>query len=306
MRINSVSSILILVLAAFSQMRCSQLPQSTQTETNLPHLKSEQQTQWQHWVDKYDKGRRSDSGWLSLAGLFWLQPGDNSLGSQADNQHVFPSATPQEIGIVSVNGDDIEMTVKSDLVKIDGQASKHARLIPNETQVSFLSYSFYIIKREKGYAIRLKNKLNPSIAHFQGTHFYPYNPKLRVTAKLIPASKDKTINIATVYNTVRKNDSAGLLEFTWQGETYQLEAVSYGKDAPMALMFVDETSQETTYGAGRFLDVEWPKDGDTTTIDFNYAYNPPCAITPFATCPLPPRQNHLDFKVEAGETFSGH
>jgi len=302
MRNQSIAAILTLLILTFSQIGCSQLPQSNSTKVTT----SKSQAQWQQWVTKYDKGRRSNTGWLSLAGLFWLQQGDNSLGSLSTNQHILPSGSPEELGVISVKDDNIQISVTSEAVKIDGQPLSNARLNPNETQVTFSSYSFYIIKREKGYAVRLKNKLNPSIKHFKGTHFYHYNPELKVTAKLIPPSHKKTIDIATVYNTVRKNDSAGLLEFIWQGKSYQLEAISYGKDEPMALMFVDETSQDTTYGAGRFLDVEWPKDGDMTSIDFNYAYNPPCAITPFATCPLPPRQNHLDFKVEAGELFSGH
>ncbi|MDQ7048626.1 MAG: DUF1684 domain-containing protein [Enterobacterales bacterium] len=304
--LNRPVSVLILLLILVSLVGCFPVCTTTPSNSNRETLQSANFSNWNQWVEKYDKGRRSDSGWLSLAGLFWLQSGTNSLGSLSNNLHIFPNGSPPEIGVITVNGDDIDFTVKSDQVKINGKITEQAKLIPNETQVLFGSYSFYIIKREKGYAIRLKNKLNQSIAHFRGTLFYPYNPKLRVIAKLIPATKDKTISIATVYNTVRNNDSAGLLEFTWQGKIYQLEAVSYGKDEPMALMFVDETSQQTTYGAGRFLDVNWPKQGDTTVIDFNYAYNPPCAITAFATCPLPPRQNHLDFKVEAGETFTGH
>jgi uncharacterized protein (DUF1684 family) len=109
---------------------------------------------------------------------------------------------------------------------------------------------------------------------------------------LIKHKTPQKIQIATVYDTVRENDSAGWIEFEFKGEKHRLQAVSYGIEGPMSLMFADETGQETTYGS------------DMTVINFNYAYNPPCAITPFATCPLPPFSNRLGFKVEAGELYS--
>jgi len=261
---------------------------------------------WQNWVNKYDKGRRSENGWLSLVGLYWLKEGNNTLGSAKGNQHRFPAAMPATFGELTITGDKIQFTRKAKDILIDKKDIESSTLIVNETTVSLGSYSFYVIKREKGFAIRLKDSKSPHLAKYDGAHFYPYSKNWSVPARLIKNETAKKINIATVYGTVRENDSAGILEFTVNGKTLRLEAVSYGPEEPMALMFADETSQETTYGAGRFLDVDWPKDGDKTTINFNYAYNPPCAITEFATCPLPPRQNRLDVGVEAGELFSGH
>ncbi len=297
---------LLLLLVIFNLMSCSQRPKPQLERSKQLDKEVAFEQKWQQWVDDYDKSRRSDSGWLSLAGLYWLNQGDNKLGSQSSNHHIFPSLAPEHLGVVNVNGDKLVFEVADEAVRIDGKKVKKAELLVNKTQVTFSSFSFHVIKRERGFAIRLKNKLNPSIKQFKGTHFYPYNKSFRVKAKLIPAKDKQTIKIATVYNTVRQNDLAGILEFEWMGKTYRLEAVSYGKDTPMSLMFVDETSQETTYGAGRYLSVEWPQDNDITIIDFNYAYNPPCAITSFATCPLPPQQNRLDFAVAAGELFSGH
>ena len=220
--------------------------------------------------------------------------------------HRFPEETPSDFGHLSISGKQVHFARSSNEVRIDGKDIDSLALIPNETLVSLGTYSFYIIERERGFAIRLKNIENPSIAAFEGTHFYPYSQSWVVPARLVKHASPQKISIATVYGTVRENDSAGWLEFVYQGEKVRLQAVSYGPDTPMMLMFADETSRSTTYGAGRFLDVKWPAEGDSTFLDFNRAYNPPCAITPFATCPLPPPQNRLSLSVEAGELFGGH
>jgi uncharacterized protein (DUF1684 family) len=259
---------------------------------------------WQKWVDDYSKGLSSKEGWLSLAGLYWLSEGDNTLGTDKSNHHIFPAGTPSFFGVVNISNERVSFIRKNLNIKIDDADIESKILVLNETTVSFNSYSFYIIKRERGFAIRLKNTNNSSSTKYAGAHFYPYSETLAVPAKLIQHKTPQKIQIATVYDTVRENDSAGWLEFEFNGEKHRLQAVSYGKEVPMSLMFADETGQETTYGAGRYLDVDWPMNGsDMTVINFNYAYNPPCAITPFATCPLPPFSNRLAFKVEAGELF---
>ena len=261
---------------------------------------------WQSWVDEYDENRRSKDSWLSLAGLYWLKEGENSLGSGEHNLHRFPEGTPLDFGKLSISGKQIKFVRTSKDVRIDGQDIDSQSVIPNETVVSLGAYSFYVIERERGYAIRLKNIENPSISAFDGTQFYPYSNSWVIPAKLVKHDAPQKISIATVYSTIRENDSAGWLEFDYQGKKLRLQAVSYGPDTPMMLMFADATSRSTTYGAGRFLDVEWPEEGDDTFLDFNRAYNPPCAITAFATCPLPPPQNRLGISVEAGELFSRH
>ena len=261
---------------------------------------------WQQWVHQYDQALRSEDGWLSLAGLFWLHAGVNSIGAAAGNDHRFPEGTPAEFGTIVVTNGQIRFTRQSDEIRIDGKDIHSRVLVENETVVSFDSYSFYIIKREKGFAIRLKNNSNPSIARFDGAHFYPYSDSWHIPARLIKHETPQKINIATVYETIRENDSAGWLEFEVEGKKLRLQAVSYGPETPMSIMFADQTRFSTTYGAGRYLDVEWPQEGDMTVIDFNRAYNPPCAITAFATCPLPPRQNRMDIAIEAGELFNQH
>lgn len=290
---NNLLLILILLIA-LSIVACSSI-------YRLPPKQ-----QWQNWVKDYDKDRRSENGWLSLVGLYWLDEGKNTLGSVKGNKHRFPNDTPANWGTITINDNSIDFTRLSNEVRIDDNNIESQALELDKTIISFGPYSFFIIKREQRYAIRLKNSNSQYLTNFKDSNFYPYSEQLVVPARLIKNKTPKKIKIATVYGTVRDNDSAGVLEFEYAGKTLHLEAVSYGDEEPMTLMFTDETSEESTYGAGRYLEVKWPKDGEMTTIDFNYAYNPPCSITEFATCPLPPRQNRLNVAIEAGELFSGH
>jgi len=293
----------ILIVSIFLISSCSTTKQKqASTETKITD-----EQKWQKWVTDYDESLSARDGWLSLVGLYWLNEGDNSIGSTDSNQHRFPQGTPENFGTINISNKVITFTRMSQNTLIDNKDIKSQVLLPNKTIVSFGSYSFYVIEREKGFAIRLQDRHNPAIAKFNGTQFYPYKKSWEIPARLVRPETTKKINIKTVYQTTRQDDFAGWLEFRYQGKLIRLKAVSYGDEYPMSIMFVDETSQETTYGAGRYLDVDWPKDdsGDTV-IDFNYAYNPPCAITKFATCPLPPQGNRLDFSVDAGELFDEH
>jgi len=304
-----------LVLSSLVLFACTSAYQkSTNSSNTASHSTSAEATneskankeKWLSWQAEYDKSRRSKTGWLSLVGLYWLKEGNNTLGSDRENDHRLPNGMLEKFGSIEVRDDTVTFTSYSDEILIDEKNVSTQVLEVNKTKVSYKNFVFYIIKREIGYAIRLQDTQSSRVKEYQGTKFYPYSIDAAVSAKLVPHKAPKKLMISTVYGTVRENDSAGVIEFVYKGEKRHLEAVSYGKDSPMTLMFVDETGQETTYGAGRYLEVEWPKKGDVTTIDFNYAYNPPCAITSFATCPLPPRQNRLDVEIEAGELFSGH
>lgn len=294
----------VIVIAFISNPPISKSDDTAINKTPEPQKSTKEK--WKIWVKEYDKSRRSDDGWLSLVGLYWLKEGENSIGSAKDKQHRFPEELPLDFGNILVEKETVTFTRMSKEIKIDDKDIDSQVLLLNKSVVSIGAFSFYIIKRERGFAIRLKNTDNPAIAKYKGTHFFPYSEAWAIPAKLTKHHVPQTINIATVYETVRKNDSAGWLDFEYNGKTIRMQAVSYGEEETMSIMFADETSQETTYGAGRYLDVEWPKEGDMTVIDFNRAYNPPCAITEFATCPLPPRQNRLDFKVTAGELFEEH
>ncbi len=308
-RLSSLVLSMLILFACTSAYQKSAI--SSNSASQSPSVETTNETRadkekWLSWQAEYDKSRLSKTGWLSLVGLYWLKEGNNTIGSGDQNDHRLPKDMLEKFGSIEVKNDTVTFTSYSDEILIDEQDINSQVLEVNKTKVSYKNFVFYIIKREIGFAIRLQDTQSLNVERYQGTKFYPYSDDAAISAKLVAHKIPKKLMISTVYGTVRENDSAGILEFQYKGKKLSLEAVSYGKDSPMTLMFVDETGQETTYGAGRYLEVEWPKNGDITTIDFNYAYNPPCAITTFATCPLPPRQNRLDVAIEAGELFSEH
>ncbi|MCW9000708.1 MAG: DUF1684 domain-containing protein, partial [Kangiellaceae bacterium] len=160
-------------------------------------------------------------------------------------------------------------------------------------------YEFFILKREKGFAIRLID--TTPLAEKDFTRFIPFDEKWIVTARHVAPKPEQKIRMATVYGTTREDYSAGYLEFQINGELQRLEAVDYGPGEPMYIMFSDTTNGESTYSAGRYIKVGWPNEKGITLVDFNRAYNPPCAYTLYATCPLTPKQNRLEIAINAGE-----
>ncbi len=279
---------------------------STPTVAETGHPVSAKEN-WEKWTLEREKRMGSPDGWMSLAGLYWLNEGNNTIGSDKNNQQRFPKKTPAFIGNVVVKGDTVTIEVKDPKVLVNGQKTIFARLsVKDRTRVTFGSFTFFIIKREKGYAIRLRDNQNPALKTFQGLDFYPYNPEWVKSARLIKNQKPKKLMIQTVYGTFRHEKSAGWIEFSHNGETYRLQAVDSGPKEPLFIMFTDGTSEKETYGAGRYIDIPRADDNGNTVIDFNYAYNPPCAFTHFATCPLPPRSNKLKIEIKAGEKYSGH
>ena len=153
--------------------------------------------------------------------------------------------------------------------------------------------------------MRIKDKTSPLLAAFKGLDDYPLRPEWRVVARFEPYQGQEDRRSPTSSARSTDNHSPGAVVFDWQGKTYRLDALEGGPDGSLFLVFGDRTNGKETYGAGRFLDTDPPKDGKVV-VDFNTAYNPPCAFTAFATCPLPPAQNKLALKVEAGEKkFAG-
>jgi hypothetical protein len=166
------------------------------------------------------------------------------------------------------------------------------------------SLNFFVIKRGDRVGVRIRDKASPVLASFKGIDEYPIQPEWRIVARFEP-SKDKKIPIANIIGQVEDETSPGAVVFDWRGKTYRIDALEGGDDGGLFLIFGDQTNGKETYGAGRFLDTEAPKDGKVV-VDFNTAYNPPCAFTAFATCPLPPAGNKLQLRVEAGEKkFAG-
>ncbi len=243
------------------------------------------------WQQKRDAGLRSPDGWLTLVGLFWLKPGDNTIGSDPANDFVLPkNAAPAKIGTLHLNGESIKFTSS------DGSSRTLSYNEDKPDLVHAGSVSFYIIKRGNRFAVRAKDSASPVLKNFTGMKYFPINPELRFTARMIPDSKK--IPILNILGETEMEESPGLVEFTHQGKSYHLRPIYEGKT--LFFLFKDPTNKTETYQAGRMLNTPLPVAGKVD-LDFNKSYNPPCTFTPYATCPLPPKENTLPFPVTAGE-----
>ena len=248
------------------------------------------------WQEHRNAGLRKPDSWLTLVGLFWLNPGDNTIGSASTNNFVLPkSSAPAEVGTLHLDGDKITFHPS------DGSAPRPLSYDGEQPDVIQAgSVSFFVIKRGDRFAIRAKDSQSPTLKNFAGLTFFPVNPDLHFEAKFIPDVEK--IPILSVLGTTDLEESPGIVEFTYHGQTHHLRPIYEGKT--LFFLFKDLTNKDLTYQAGRMLNTPLPVDGKVD-LDFNRAYNPPCTFTPYATCPLPPKENHLPFAVDAGEKRYG-
>jgi uncharacterized protein (DUF1684 family) len=259
------------------------------------------------WREGREKRLTSPNGWLTLVGLAWLQPGDNAFGSDPANPvHLPDGKAPARAGVLVLA--DGKVTLKpapGSGVTIDGKPAGEQVLRDDMAETTDVlkigEVSFFVIRRGDRFGIRIKDPDAPTRTHFKGLEYFPMSAKWRVEATFVPYDTPRKVEIPTVLGTADTMEAPGLVKFTVDGKSYSLEPVVEDPNEPsLWFIFKDETSAKETYGAGRFLYAAMPKDGKTV-IDFNQAYNPPCAFTPYATCPLPPKQNWLSVRVEAGE-----
>jgi len=219
------------------------------------------QEDWGKWLKEYEQTIVGQGGWLSLAGLYWLTEGANSVGSAKDNSHQFPSKAPKYLGTIEVANETVRLVTTNKQVYINSKQITQAALsAKDKTLVTFGDYEFYLIQREIGFAIRLIDNASEKVKSFQGTRFIPYDQSWVVPAKLKLHEKPQIIKIPTVYGTTREDVSAGWLEFEIDGQKQKLQAVDYGKENLIFVMFSDASSGDTTDGAGRYIEVKWPDE----------------------------------------------
>ncbi len=255
---------------------------------------------------------KSENGWLTLIGLFWLKDGDNKLGSDAANDIVLPAAKlGEQSAVFTLKNATVQFDapLKSGFT-VDGKPATHLELTSDDdgspTVLHLGSLSFQVIKRGDKLGLRVKDKDNPDRVNFQGTQFYPADLKWRIDAQFVPYNPPKAVSITNVLGMESGESSPGAVKFKFEGKNYQLDAITEKGETRYFMIIADKTSGKETYPAGRYLYVEPPDASGRIVIDFNKAYSPPCAFTKFATCPLPPRQNRLPFAIEAGEKYIGH
>jgi len=264
-------------------------------------------TELQQWHQRRIERLTSKTGWLSLAGLYWLKEGKNTFGSASGNNIKFPpQKSPDFIGSIYVEEGNVRTEINEEInVLHDGRRVTSIQMKPDLTGDPTILYldslSWYIIKRGERFAVRLRDSENENIKNFAGIEMFPIDSTWRVQATLEPYKPPKIMDVPNITGTVSEETSPGALVFSLNGEEYRLDPIGQPEGESLFLIFADQTNGSETYGAGRFLYVKMPGENGLTIIDFNMAYNPPCAFTRFATCPLPPSQNVLPIRVTAGE-----
>jgi uncharacterized protein (DUF1684 family) len=264
---------------------------------------------------------KSPKGWLNLAGLFWLHSGVNTFGAAKNNDCVYENPDPSDVffpdylGNFIFEGDSVMWeSLDKYMVMVNNQnmpfGSKvcvfNGNGISSEMSwtMSGHSFSWTIIKREDKIGVRFRDLKSSNVLLFKGIAHFPINEKLKIKAVLQPPVTS-FLMISNVLGQQVASKNAGKLQFTYQNKSYSLDVIDEG-GKQLFITFADATSGVTTYGAGRFIYIDQPDVNGNTFIDFNQAFNPPCAFTKFATCPLPPPQNRLPFPIPAGEKNYGH
>lgn len=267
----------------------------------------------QRSVEQWRAGRverlTAPNGWLSLIGLEWLKPGTNRIGSASDNDIVLTTG-PAHLGTLDLAKDGaMHLTlVEGSGATIDGKSLRDATLVDDmhvtgqaaPTTVVFGTADFYVIDRDGRKALRVKDSQAPTRQQFVGLDYFPIDPNWHVVADWVPFAPPHKLEVGSVIGTIDAVDVPGKAVFQRDGHSYEL--LPYQEEPGGELFFViaDRTSGKETYGASRFLYAALPVNGKVV-LDFNQLYNPPCAFTPFATCPLAPPENRLDLRVTAGE-----
>jgi uncharacterized protein len=256
------------------------------------------------WREARIERLKSKTGWLNLAGLFWLKEGVNTFGSDSSNSIVFPSNAEPFYGSITKSGDSIILRVSADSkITVDGinTAEKflNSDLSGNPTLMESGSLAWFIIKREERYGIRLRDFNHPRIAKLEHIPCFEPSSDWRIEADFIPYDSIRNIELATATGGTEISKCPGELVFRKGLKKYTLLPFSEGNE--FFIIFADKTNGIETYGNGRFMYTAIPDSTNKVILDFNKAYNPPCAFSPFATCPMPPWENILDLKIDAGE-----
>ncbi len=266
----------------------------------------------QAWQQERIKTLQNKDGWLSLAGLFWLKPGENTFGADKVNDLIFPKEnSPAFIGTFILDNNQVSVKIAQNVTVLCNEKPVTSMSLVSDMDgdpsiLTYKSLSWYLIKRGDRYGIRLKDSESENFKNFKGIDRYDIDPRWNIAAQFEPYDPPKKITVPNVLGNINKENCPGALVFQINNKTYRLDPIAEPGDDSFFIIFADETTGKQTYGGGRFLVVNAPDKDGNTHIDFNKAYNPPCVFTPYATCPLPPDQNRLDVEITAGEKFSGH
>ena len=262
----------------------------------------------EEWRARADQSLRKDNGWLTLAGRYVMKPGVNTFGTGEKNDIVFPPGLgPERMGTVTIEPGRVLVKLEPGLTMEKDGVSMTDKVMSTSLEtrdwVSLGRAAFHVIERDGRYVLRLADNESKVRGGFGGRVWYGIDESYRVPAKFVPYKPARKIAIVNVLDEVADEPAPGYVEFKLKGRTYKLDAVG-DDDEGLFIILRDDTAGDTTYKPGRFLFVEKkPGPGEKFMLDLNRVYNPPCAFSEFTTCPLPPRQNILKVRIDAGEKY---
>jgi uncharacterized protein (DUF1684 family) len=250
------------------------------------------------------KALTAPGGWLALVALQPLAQGAITVGSAEGSTLRLEHGIPHAFKL-TMKGNTVTITDSDPTVTVAGKRAASGQVIPEEAPIQWSGLTATVIRRTGGRTfLRVWDPRSPNLLAFHKLKFYPIDPKFRIVAKWIPYSPNHQLHMGTVTGDILTLPSPGYAEFTVGGQVIRLEPYE-GQSETLAFLFRDGTGSTTTYGAGRELQADRPSNGlkapGTVVLDFNTAFNPPCAYTQFGTCPLAPRQNRFAENIPAGE-----
>ena len=275
---------------------CSTPQKETLPEAYFDELES--------WKQNRDVRLRSDNSFVNLAGLYWLADGENTFGSDSLKNIVFPEHAPGSMGTITLQDSIVYLLASEGIeISVDSLIQPEAMIYNASEEVQSVMhlgrYKWYIIERAGNYGIRLRDLEHPQVLQPLNIQYYDWSDDWMITAHFQPYDSARSIQIDNIVGFTFDEEVNGELVFEMNGQQHSILPLM--DDDGMFIMFADATSGDETYGAGRYLVAELPDEEGNVLLDFNKAYNPPCAFTDFATCPLPPQDNILEIPVLAGE-----
>jgi uncharacterized protein len=258
------------------------------------------------WWAARDERLRSPDGWLTLVGLHWLTPGENRFGADPANEVVLRGdGVPPRAGSLWLADGGVRLVAATPSVSRDGEPLAEADLADDgsgePTVVDLGTLRMYVIRRGERLGLRVRDRAARALRDFSGMARFPIDPGWRIEARLEPAAAASELEIVDVTGVVSHEPTPGAVTFQRDGGTWRIDALPGDDDGSLWLLFADATNGAETYGGGRMLYTEPVAADGSVVVDFNLAYNPPCVFSPYATCPLPPAQNRLALRIEAGE-----
>lgn len=263
------------------------------------------------WRAEQEESLKKDGGWLTVSGLFWLKEGLNTVGGGPDfDVRLTDNFKQGKFGEISFKNGVATLKVENGVeAECDGKNVSVIDLVSDEkgqpTEIHTGSQIFFLINRDDRFGIRLKDNKSKARLNFKGRHWFLVDESYKVTARFEAWPEPRELEVPNILGGHFKMKSPGTLKFDLKGKQYSLEPVLEDGEKELFIIFRDDSNDKDTYAAGRFLYADQPVNGETV-LDFNKAKNPPCAFTPFATCPLPPPQNSLALEINAGEKRYDH